>query len=420
MVFMTLKESVTRNPIIETLSQPNYGRYVAGNSISLIGLWMHRIAVGWLTWNLTESGFWLGAVAFADLAPSIVIGPIGGALADRISRLLIVKVAQTIAMIQAVLLAVLFWTDAINIWLLVGLTFVNGVVIGFNQPSRLALVSSLVDKDHVSVAVAINSTVFNTARFIGPAAAGVVIVASDVGWAFIINAASYLAMLAALASIHILPETDAKKREKRGVLADIAEGFGYVRRHPGVGPMLFLMLVTAVCVRPFVELMPGFAADVYQRGAEGLATLSSTVGVGAVLAGVWMASRRNKTDAAVIALTSPVIIAIGIIIFASTDIYPVGVVAVAIAGFGMVASGVGMQTSIHMSVPSEIRGRVLSLFGIIFRGGPAFGALVIGAFSEFFGLQAPTLGAAILALVIWFFIWLRRRRIIAAMTSDLS
>jgi len=318
------------------------------------------------------------------------------------------------------LLAVLFWTDAINIWLLLGLTFVNGVVIGFNQPSRLALVSSLVDKDHVSVAVAINSTVFNTARFIGPAAAGVVIVASDVGWAFIINAASYLAMLAALASIHILPETDAKKREKRGVLADIAEGFGYVRRHPGVGPMLFLMLVTAVCVRPFVELMPGFAADVYQRGAEGLATLSSTVGVGAVLAGVWMASRRNKSDAAVIALTSPVIIAIGIIIFASTDIYPVGVVAVAIAGFGMVASGVGMQTSIHLSVPSEIRGRVLSLFGIIFRGGPAFGALVIGAFSEFFGLQAPTLGAAILALAIWFFIWLRRQRIVAAMTSDLS
>ncbi|MEQ8710565.1 MAG: MFS transporter [Rhodospirillales bacterium] len=417
---MTIKESVTRNPIIETLSQPNYGRYVAGNSISLIGLWMHRIAVGWLTWKLTESGFWLGAVAFADLAPSIVIGPIGGALADRISRLLIVKVAQTIAMLQALLLAALFWTDAINIWLLLGLTFVNGVVIGFNQPSRLALVSSLVDKDHVSVAVAINSTVFNTARFIGPAAAGVVIVASDVGWAFLINAASYLAMLAALASIHILPETGAKKREKRGVLADIAEGIGYVRRHPGVGPMLFLMLVTAVCVRPFVELMPGFAADVYERGAEGLATLSSTVGIGAVLAGVWMASRRNKTDAAVIAITSPLIISVGIIIFASTDIYPVGVVAVAIAGFGMVASGVGMQTSIHLSVPSEIRGRVLSLFGIIFRGGPAFGALVIGAFSELFGLQAPTLVAAILALIIWFFIWLRRQQIIAAMTSDLS
>ena len=273
MVFMTIKESVTRNPIIETLSQPNYGRYVAGNSISLIGLWMHRIAVGWLTWKLTESGFWLGAVAFADLAPSIVIGPIGGALADRISRLLIVKVAQTVAMFQAILLAVLFWTDAINIWLLLGLTFINGVVIGFNQPSRLALVSSLVDKDHLPVAVAINSTVFNTARFIGPAAAGVVIVASDVGWAFLINAASYLAMLAALASIRILPEADAKKREKRGVIADIAEGFGYVRRHPGVGPMLLLMLATAVCVRPFVELMPGFAADVYQRGAEGLATL---------------------------------------------------------------------------------------------------------------------------------------------------
>jgi predicted MFS family arabinose efflux permease len=417
---MSLRDSVTNNPMIATLRQPNYGRYAAGNSISLIGLWMHRVAVGWLTWQLTESGFWLGAVAFADLAPSIAIGPIGGVLADRINRIRVIMTAQTVAMCQAALLAVLFWTDSINIWLLVGLTFINGVVIGFNQPSRLAVVSSLVDKEHVATAVAINSTIFNTARFIGPAAAGVVIVTSDVGWAFMINALSYIAMIVALLSLRVPPSVLVPSGRKKSLIGDLAEGFGYVRNHPGVGPLLLLMMVAAITVRPFVELLPGFTADVFGRGADGLAMLSSTVGVGAVTAGIILANRRNKSDAARIALRAPVFIALSIILFAATDIYPLALIAVAFAGFGMVSSGVGMQSSIHLSVPPEIRGRVLSLFGIIFRGGPAFGALLIGGLSEFFGLQAPTIGAACITIIVWLVIWRRREKIIAAMTTDLS
>lgn len=417
---MDLKHAVSRNPMIATLRQPNYGRYVAGNSVSLIGLWMHRIAVGWLTWKLTESGFWLGAVAFADLAPSIIIGPIGGVLADRFDRIRIIMLAQAFAMIQAIVMAVLVWSDAANIWLVVGLTFMNGVVIGFNQPSRLAVVSSLVDKEHLSTAVAINSVVFNTARFIGPAAAGVVIVASDVGWAFMTNAVTYVFMLAALISIRIPPDQKPEARKSRSLVGDIADGFRFVRGHAGVGPLLLLMAVTSVTVRPFVELMPGFAADVFGRGAEGLAMLSSTVGIGAVIAGFIMGNRKAKSDESLVALRTPLLMMLAILAFAATDIYAVGLVAVAVAGYSMVTSGVAMQTSIHLSVPQEYRGRVLSLYGIIFRGGPAFGALVIGVFSEFFGLQAPTIAAAVIGIAVWAVLWSRRDRIVAAMTSQLS
>jgi MFS family permease len=417
---MNFVNAVSRNPMIATLRQPNYGRYVAGNSVSLIGLWMHRIAVGWLTWNLTESGFWLGAVAFADLAPSIIIGPIGGVLADRFDRIRIITIAQFIAMLQAIVMAVLAWTGAANIWLVVGLTFLNGVVIGFNQPSRLAVVSSLVGKEHLSTAVAINSVVFNTARFIGPAAAGVVIVAADVGWAFMTNAITYVFMLMALFSIRIPPDRKPEARKSRSMLGDIADGFRYVSGHAGVGPLLVLMAVTSVTVRPFVELMPGFAADVFQRGAEGLATLSSTVGIGAVIGGFIMGNRKARADEPLVALRTPIFMMLAILAFAATDIYAVGLAAVAVAGYSMVTSGVAMQTAIHLSVPQEFRGRVLSLYGIIFRGGPAFGALVIGLFSEFYGLQAPTIGAAICAMIVWAVLWARRDRIIAAMTSQLS
>ena len=166
--------------------------------------------------------------------------------------------------------------------------------------------------------------------------------------------------------------------------------------------------------------MPGFAADVFGRGAEGLATLSSTVGIGAVVAGFVMGNRKAKSDESLVALRTPLMMMLAILVFAATDIYAVGLAAVAVAGYSMVTSGVAMQTSIHISVPQEYRGRVLSLYGIIFRGGPAFGALVIGIFSEFFGLQAPTIAAAIFGIVVWAALWTRRDRIVTAMTSQLS
>ena len=162
--------------IVRALKNPNYGTYAAGNSVSLIGTWIQRIAVGWLAWELTGSGAWLGAVAFADLFPAVFIGPFGGAVADRLSRLRIITISQALAMVQAVALFWLTFSGAVTIEWLFALVLVNGFVMGFNQPSRLALVPSLVPREDLSTAVAINAIVFNLARFIGPAVAGLLIV----------------------------------------------------------------------------------------------------------------------------------------------------------------------------------------------------------------------------------------------------
>jgi MFS family permease len=163
--------------ISRALAHRDFGVYVAGNSISLIGTWMQRIGVGWLGWELSHSGAVLGLVAFADLFPGVLIGPFGGALADRANRLRVIKVGQTLIMLQALALFVLTASGGINVPLLVALVLFQGAVIGFNQPARLALIPSLVPRPDLATAVAINSIVFNTARFIGPALAGVVIVA---------------------------------------------------------------------------------------------------------------------------------------------------------------------------------------------------------------------------------------------------
>src|SRR6516164_7619085 len=186
------------------LRNANYGIYIAGSAVSLIGTWMQRIAVGWLTWQLTHSGLWLGIVAFADFFPVLLVGPIAGAAADRWDRLRVVQTSQCILLVQAAVLFALTASGHMNIGLLVALTAFQGVIVAFNQPARLALVPSLVAQADLASAVAINSVVFNLARFIGPMLAGPAIVWSGVAAAFAANAISYIASLLALVSISIV------------------------------------------------------------------------------------------------------------------------------------------------------------------------------------------------------------------------
>ncbi|HET8727553.1 MAG TPA: MFS transporter [Alphaproteobacteria bacterium] len=398
--------------ITRALAQPNFGIYVAGNAVSLVGTWMQRIAVGWLTWQLTGSGAWLGIVAFADLFPSIFVGPFGGAVADRRNPLRVVAAAQSCAMVIAALLFVLTATGAIGPYVLAGVVFMNGVVIGFNQPSRLALVPSLVRTEDLSTAVAINSIIFNLARFVGPAVAGVLIATFGVASAFAVNAATFLVFLLALTRVRLPAEPAGPARLPGGsVLDDIGEGVRYTVAHPGIGPLLLLLTVTAIAIRPFIELLPGFAADVFGRGATGLAILSSTIGVGAVAGGLWLAQRGRAEGLTAVALGSTLALALSTIAFVATTSFWFAVAALAFAGVVLVVSGVASQTLLQLAVPKAMRGRVLSLFGIIFRGGPAVGALVMGALSEWVGLRLPLFAGALLTAALWAWLWPRRARI---------
>ncbi len=401
--------------IYAALRHRNFRIYISGNAISLIGTWTQRTAVGWLTWDLTQSGFWLGLIACADLLPAVFIGPLGGVLADRLDRLRIIMAAQTVALLQAVTLFVLTAGGVIGVETLALLVLVHGVAMGFNQPSRLALMPSLVPRPALSTGIAINSVVFNLARFIGPAMAGLLIVSIGVAGAFAANALSFLIFLVALSRLR-LPNTPRAPRGARGtsVLAEIRDGIGYALAHPGIGPMLFLLATVSLGVRPFIDLMPGFAAEVFRGGADILAMLSSTVGLGAIASGLWIA-RRGPGNLTRMVLINTLLTSLAIIGFVATDILWLALISVALAGMALVACTVSMQTLMQLSVDGTRRGRVLSLYGIILIGGPAAGALIMGSLSELLGLRLPLAGGSLLALLAWLQIWQRRQAIAAAL-----
>ncbi|MFT5448771.1 MAG: MFS family permease [Gammaproteobacteria bacterium] len=398
--------------IITTLRLRNFRIYLCGNVISMIGLWTQRIAVGWLTWELTHSGAWLGVIAFADLFPALVVGPFAGVLADRVDRLKIMRVSQILSMAQAGLLALLAINGTITIWMLFALVLANGVISSVNQPARLAVISSLVPRAHLSSAIALNSISFNLARFIGPALAGALILSIGVGAAFAVNAVSFLAFLVALAMIDVQDTRPGNERgERKSVLRDLGEGLAYVRHHPTIGPLLLLSTATGVGLRCFVELLPGFAAQVFERGAEGLAALGSAIGVGAIIGGVWIAQRNTSSSFARIALIASLCTALSVLAFAATDDFWIALVCATAFGMFMSVSGIAVQTTVQMRADSHVRGRTLSVYGLITRASPATGALILGAASEVAGLRLPLVLAAIACLLVWLIVWQRRATI---------
>jgi hypothetical protein len=216
---------------------------------------MQRVAVGWLAWTLTRSGAWLGIISMAEFFPVVFLSPLAGALADRRDRVGIIRVTQIAGSIEATLLAVLVYTGAITIELLFALTLLLGVFNAVAQPSRLALIPTLVDRAALPSALAINAIIFNSARFLGPAVAGVVIAKVSVGAAFAVNAATYIVFLVAMTNLRGIPALPVAATQS--VLKASAEAYGYASHHPGIAPMLLLFTITTVGTRGFVSCFPG-------------------------------------------------------------------------------------------------------------------------------------------------------------------
>lgn len=394
-------------PFIETrLALPfrnaTYGIYTAGNAVSLVGTWMQRISVSWLTWEMTHSGLWLGIVAFADFFPGLIVGPIAGAVADRTNQLTVVKISQLISLAQAGVLCALTAAGRLNIWGLVALTGFQGAVVAFNQPARLALVPSLVVNEDLGSAIAINSVIFNLARFVGPMLAGLVIVWSGVAAAFAANAVSYVAFLVALVRINLNGvRRDPSKR--RNFSADLKEGIRYTAGHPAIGALLLLLTAIGIGGRPLNQLLPAFSAQVFHLGAGGFSVLASAAGAGAILGGLWVGHRSQSLDLVFVTSVTSVGGAIAAIGACATDTMWVAVPSVAVFGFCLSSAGIAIQTIIQLTSDRAMRGRVMGLYGLIFRGAPAIGALAAGVASTHFGLRWPViLGALIVvAAAVW-------------------
>ncbi len=396
-------------PIRSALAHRDFRLFSGGNVASHVGTWVQRMSVGWLAWDLTQSGTWLGIVAFADLFPTVLLAPITGVVAERVERLRALRAVQALNLVQAVLLAGFTLSGAITIEILLILVAVGGTVLAFGQPVRLAIVPSLVARQDLSAAIGINSLIFNGARFVGPMIAGFLILRYGVGWAFAFNAATFVVFLAMLSRIRLEHrEQRALARGVRNVPGEIADGYAYAARHKGIGPMLIVLTVVAICARPFMELLPGFADAVFGRGAEGLAWLTSAAGLGAMLGGLWLAQRGAVAGLTATTVSCIALLAAMLIGFSATDIFWLALPCLAVAGFAMIVVGAGEQTLLQNAVDPGLRGRVMGLYGMINRGGPAVGALVMGTLSSYVGLQWPVAGGAAICLLVW--LWARSRQ----------
>jgi predicted MFS family arabinose efflux permease len=311
-------------------------------------------------------------------------------------------------MTQAAVLAVLVYAGVIDIVTLFALTLVLGAANAVNQPARLALIPALVDRANLPTAVAINSLVFNSARFIGPAIAGIVIGHGSVGLAFAVNSATYLAFLAALARLDVARAEPVERPQGRELVADTLAGYLYALRHPGIGRMISLFAVTSFSLRGFIELFPAFADAVFDRGPNGLAWLTATVGIGAVAGGLWMVRRPGIQGLTALIIGHTFLIAVSVLGFTATQNYWVALACVFVCGFSLVTTGISAQTLIQSAVDPAMRGRVLGFYGMLFRGGPAANALFMGWLSAQLGLRLAVASGAVVCLLYW--LWARVRQ----------
>lgn len=413
----SLLRRIRASGIGRAMAERNYRLFTLGSIIALIGHWTQRIAIGWLAWELTRSGTWLGLIAFADLFPTVAITPFAGVIADRVDRRRMMMLTQALAMLQAVVLAFLTITGWIEIWSLFGLSLFLGIVMSFNVAARLAMIAGMSRRENLPAAIAISTAVFNGARFVGPAVGGLIIAAWGVGAAFLFNTVSFVAMLVALIMMRDLHAEPLAAR-KAGMFGQMFEGFSYARHHPGIGPLLIVIAAVAFGVKPYLELLPGVADDVYGGGPRALAELTAATGFGALLMAIWLAQRGSVRGLTAITLINMAIGGVAIVLFSVTSIYWVGLICAVVIGGAMTTAGTGTQTLMQHAVAGPMRGRVMSLYGIIFRGAPAFGALLLGMLSEITGLQASLALGGSMTIVVFLVLWRLRHRVGRAVESD--
>lgn len=391
--------------ITRVLSQRNFGLFTLGSTITLVGTWMQRIGVGWLTWELTHSTTWLGIVGFADLFPAVVIAPFSGVAADIWDRHRMMRGAQFVGVVIGGMMATLYFVGLLDIWGVLLFTLVLGILDSFVQPFRLAFLSTITLRSELATAVAIKSVTFNVARFVGPAFAGPIILWGSVGWVFALNALSFLCFMVVLILMDVEPwRPDGARTLARGtILRQAASGVALAFANRGVAAVLILLAITCFAARPIADMLPAWATTIFSGGAADLAALTSAMGVGAVAGGVWLAGRPSPIGLMRILAFGSVGLGISVMLFSlSWNVY-MALPVIAVVGFFMIATGTCAQTIVQLSAADDERGRVLSVYAVILRGCPAIGALIMGATAETTGLRFPLVlgSAAIVAGAVW-------------------
>jgi MFS family permease len=389
------------------LHNRNFLIYLCGNTISLHGLWVYRVALGWFAWELSHSELWVGIVAATQFAPAVVFGPIFGVLADRFDRRATSILINSVSVINMLVLGLLTSLGFIDIRVLVLLSLMQGILDGAHAPVRMSVVPNLVGRAQLQNAIALASVSFNMSRFIGPAIAGFIIAVFGVATAFVVNGVSYLALIAAMVVIELNPSAKAPEGRKHP-WHELKDGARYVLGHRTIRTLLVVAALVSVFGRGALEMLPAFADDVYDGGASALAILTSAIGGGAVLVGLVLARGTRWLDTRAIHLALAVA-GVLVALLGALDSFALAIAVVALLGVTLSLCGIGSQILIQTMVDDEVRGRVSSFWGMIAFGGTSLGSLLVGAAAHVFGLKQAVIATGVLCVAITVLNVLRRR-----------
>jgi len=403
--------SLMTKSTLRALRHRNFVIVEAAGWLTGAGVWFYRIGIQVLAWDLTQSGAWLGVIALAEAGPGIFIAPIAGALADRHDRLVMARMVQLFIMIVTALLAALTLAGMVDIWMLVALAALHGVGAGFWQPVRMAIAPNLVPREDLTAAIALHSTLFNMGRFLGPAIAAPILVIWGPGGVFIATASSYLIFLVALFRVKLV-NPDRRAEAGRSMITHLKEGLSFAARHPAIKYLFLNMIFASVLLRAYMELLPGFSETVFGHDPkEGVAILVSAAGLGAIVASILIGNLTRMTT-----LVRAYFISVGgsllfLTLFISTSNFWFAVGCAVLLSTAQVGVNVAGQVIVQTTVRGELRGRVMSLWGLLNRSGPAVGALILGSISGYAGFQWPMLAGVAISAAVAAFVFTRRRSI---------
>lgn len=385
------------------LRHRNFQLYFAGQSTSLIGTWMTRLATSWLVYRLTHSALLLGVVGFAGQILSFALGPIAGVWVERLNRRKLLVATQAAAAVQSLALAALTFTHTINIWSILVLTAFQGLINAFDMPARQSFLVQMVDdREDLGNAIAINSAMANGARLIGPAFAGMLIAAAGEGWCFLLDGVSYLAVIASLLAMRI--HRIEHRRTTASLLEQMREGWNYVRGSVPIRTTLLLFGLICLMGYPFTVLLPVFAAQVLHGGPHTLGWLSGAAGVGALVSALALTLRRSALGLPRTMLIASAVLGVSLILFGLSHTLWTSLLLMAFAGFGLMQCTAAANTILQSLVAEGMRARAMSYYTMAFFGAAPFGSLFAGALAHRAGAPFTVVvsGACCLAGAAWF------------------
>jgi MFS family permease len=380
------------------LKHRNYRLFFFGQSISLIGTWMTRVATSWLIYRLTGSAMLLGVVGFAGQVPTFLLAPVAGVLVDRWDRQRVLIVTQVLAMMQSALLAALALSGVITVTHVVILSVFQGLINAFDMPTRQALVVHMVeDRADLANAIALNSSTFNAARLVGPAIAGLLIVEMGEGLVFLVNGVSYVAVIAALLAIRVAPRPPASDPSVPP-WHNLKEGVAYAWSLSSIRTLLLIVALAGFAGMPYRVLMPVFATDVLHGDAHTLGFLTGGIGVGALAGALFLAARRGVRGLGRVILVAVLVFGASLVGFAASRSFALSLVLVFFAGFGMMVQTASCNTILQTIVDDDKRGRVMSFYAAALQGTMPLGSLLAGTLAGAVGAPRTVLlgGAACL------------------------